>query len=284
MEYKTRHILTLSILILIGSIVAYIVVPFSPKKSVIIELTNEKLTVDEKLITRLIVNPKDRLPDFPASAYRDFAIAPLKAEIQKYALDSINSLQIRVPDSFVYAVWKPLMLTAQECEFKSIVIGCASGWSVNRIFNNSILGAEIRFSNRNCDTIPARAAIIISPDSIIVKRKNLGVYISSPPNPMMRDSAFFKQDSILDAFFMKQEITERLFAMKSKYSKRELENLINRISDSTEVGGRIDLQIRPTTSCRQIVNFLHDFNQIVETEHGIKDSKKYIDNAMEFSI
>ncbi|MBK9579493.1 MAG: hypothetical protein IPO40_20680 [Fibrobacteres bacterium] len=270
MNHKLR--LLIGFAILTGSLLVWRV--FWPtSKDLTVELTDATLELNGKIISTLITNPKDGLPDFPRHEYNQFVVLPLKSKLQALSTDSTRTLHIKIPEGQLFAVWKPLILTAQNSGFKRISMECTKN-NTFRFLKPAISATKTIFFYDKYDTSHQRASIFINPDSIIARRTNFWPYTTKFHQPL-RDTAF-------ENFLVQNEIQERMYMMGSRYSTEEMIALIDVVKNPKLPDGRIDLQIHPKSSCLEIIKFLTDFDNLWRQNSGSSITVDFYDDFLKF--
>lgn len=242
-----------------------------------IELTNERLLLGGEEISTLIINPKDGFPDFPKSDYDTFNVLPLKIKLEDLAHDSEKTLLVRIPDSQLYAVWKPIIVTAQTSGFKKISIEC-----INRkrtffgLQKSIIIANEAASFHYISDADSQYPSIFIDRDSVIVKYSNLWPYSQSPSSSVF--------DSTINAIFVQSDLKDRIYSIGSGYSMMELTNLVNALKRAKPAARRFNLQINPKSTCLEIFKFTDDFKNVWIQEMRSAASLDYYDYVLKFRI
>jgi len=245
------------------------------ENSLLVEFDAEALRVEGRTVCSVVANPKDGYPDFPETAYARgaFDIVPLRSAIAPWSLDGARPLRLSIPDAFLFATWRPLLITARDAGFDSALV------------DGSTEGAyPIHFAHGDAqdssaaDTADAMGAcIFLRPDSIVARRSCDWLYSSS-------DGPQAAGDSSLDRILLDNEIRERIAVVPTRGAPRQIAAFVDSLEAFLDDGSWLQLEVRPTVTCRDFLGFNHDLDSVSLSRGRVPPERRFDDYFLAFRM
>lgn len=263
-------------LALVASLVAGLAWWSRPARdSLLVEFDAVALRVEGRTVSPVVANAKDGFPDFPDSAYAPgtLEVVPLRNAILPWSRDRSRPLRLAIPDSFLFATWKPLLVTARDAGFDSALVDGSTAGAVPILLSRG----TTRDPSSGAPEVGMAACLIMRADSVVARHTCAWPYGPSDGPGTMDDSA-------LHRILLDNEIRERIAVVPTRHTPRQIAAFVDSLEAFVDDGSWVRLEMLPKVPCGDFVGFHRDFDSVSLSRGRVALERRFDDDILAFRI